>query len=209
MRERPRLSSFFAVCTSRPEGRSFNGINIAHIPPRNISSLSRCGIPRLFSCLHFHEGKTLTPAGSENGNTVEACVEKSGLTEKLASLPQGLRESTYPKNSDEKTASSFPEERRKAALARPCIKTHRSWCWILSHSALEPWRNMRFITDSTNSSGENVRFIFHRLSSTRFTDKIAVFSEGRLAEYGNHEELMKIDQGIYAALFRMQAQYYV
>lgn len=57
--------------------------------------------------------------------------------------------------------------------------------------------------------GKCAVYISHRLSSTRFTDKIAVFSEGRLAEYGNHEELMKIDQGIYAALFRMQAQYYV
>ena len=52
-------------------------------------------------------------------------------------------------------------------------------------------------------------YISHRLSSTRFTDKIAVFHQGRVAEYGTHRELMEQKDGIYAALFRMQAQYYV
>ena len=57
--------------------------------------------------------------------------------------------------------------------------------------------------------GKCAVYISHRLSSTRFTDKIAVFSEGRIAEYGNHEELIQRENGIYASMFQMQAQYYV
>lgn len=40
-------------------------------------------------------------------------------------------------------------------------------------------------------------YISHRLSSTQFTDKIAVFSDGELCEYGDHKELMDIDGGLY------------
>ncbi|MBR6325459.1 MAG: ABC transporter ATP-binding protein, partial [Lachnospiraceae bacterium] len=50
-------------------------------------------------------------------------------------------------------------------------------------------------------------YISHRLSSTRFCDRIAMFADGRLVEYGTHEELMAMG-GAYADLFNTQAQYY-
>ena len=57
--------------------------------------------------------------------------------------------------------------------------------------------------------GKTVMYISHRLSSTRFTDKIAVFENGELCEFGNHKELLKIENGIYKNMFEMQARYYV
>ena len=51
-------------------------------------------------------------------------------------------------------------------------------------------------------------YISHRLSSTRFTDRTAVFANNTIAEYGTHDELMRIEDGIYRKLFLMQAQYY-
>ena len=50
-------------------------------------------------------------------------------------------------------------------------------------------------------------YISHRLSSTRFCDKIAMFAKGRIIEYGTHDELLG-KGGEYAALFSVQAQYY-
>ena len=50
-------------------------------------------------------------------------------------------------------------------------------------------------------------FISHRLSSTRFCDRIILMEDGRIAEMGTHDELMALD-GRYAQLFRVQAQYY-
>jgi len=50
-------------------------------------------------------------------------------------------------------------------------------------------------------------YISHRLSSTRFCDKIALIDSGRIAEYGTHDELMA-KNGLYAEMFEKQAHYY-
>ena len=52
-------------------------------------------------------------------------------------------------------------------------------------------------------------YISHRLSSCQFCDKIAVFSDKELKEYGTHAELVNKPDGIYAEMFAAQAQYYV
>ena len=51
-------------------------------------------------------------------------------------------------------------------------------------------------------------YISHRLSSTRFCDRVAMFKDGEMVEIGTHDELMAND-GAYAEMFRVQAQYYV
>ena len=50
-------------------------------------------------------------------------------------------------------------------------------------------------------------YISHRLSSTRFCDVIAMFKDGHIAEYGTHDELMKL-KGEYYEIYEAQAQYY-
>ena len=57
--------------------------------------------------------------------------------------------------------------------------------------------------------GKTAVYISHRLSSCKFCNKIAVFSGGHIAEYGTHDELIKIPSGIYAEMFEAQAKYYV
>jgi ATP-binding cassette subfamily B protein len=47
--------------------------------------------------------------------------------------------------------------------------------------------------------------ISHRFSTVRRADRIVVLENGRIAESGSHDELLKLD-GRYAALFRLQAQ---
>ena len=50
-------------------------------------------------------------------------------------------------------------------------------------------------------------YISHRLASTRFCDKIAFLSGGRITEEGTHEELMA-KGGSYHKMFTLQSQYY-
>ena len=51
-------------------------------------------------------------------------------------------------------------------------------------------------------------YISHRLSSTRFCDRIILLDHGTIAETGSHEELMKLS-GKYKKLFETQSQYYI
>jgi ATP-binding cassette subfamily B protein len=50
--------------------------------------------------------------------------------------------------------------------------------------------------------------ISHRFSTVRMADRIAVISDGTIAELGSHEELMGISGGLYQHLFNIQAQGY-
>ena len=55
--------------------------------------------------------------------------------------------------------------------------------------------------------GRTSVFISHRLASTRFCDRILMLQNGRIAEDGTHEALMKA-KGPYAELFEVQSRYY-
>lgn len=49
--------------------------------------------------------------------------------------------------------------------------------------------------------------ITHRLSAVQLADRVAVFDDGQVAEYGTHVELYA-KGGIYTDMFDKQAQFY-
>ncbi len=51
-------------------------------------------------------------------------------------------------------------------------------------------------------------YISHRLSSCKFCDKIAVFSENTIKEFGTHEQLISINGGVYNKMYLAQSKYY-
>ena len=55
----------------------------------------------------------------------------------------------------------------------------------------------------TAARGRTSFLIAHRLSTIRDSDRILLVEDGRIAEQGNHEELMRLN-GKYAAMYRMQ-----
>lgn len=57
------------------------------------------------------------------------------------------------------------------------------------------------------TAGKTSVFISHRLTSTRFCDRIIFLKEGVITEEGTHEELLTLSGG-YAELFEVQSRYY-
>lgn len=57
------------------------------------------------------------------------------------------------------------------------------------------------------SEGKLTVYISHRIYSTRFCDKIAVFDKGEIKEYGTFEQLMDM-KGLYYDLYQKQAEYF-
>jgi ATP-binding cassette, subfamily B, bacterial HlyB/CyaB len=52
--------------------------------------------------------------------------------------------------------------------------------------------------------GRTVLIIAHRLSAVRTANRIFVMERGQIMESGTHEELLKLQDGIYAHLLNLQ-----
>ncbi|MBR0143951.1 MAG: ABC transporter ATP-binding protein [Clostridia bacterium] len=138
---------------------------------------------------------------------VNRAVETAGLSTRVKSLPHGLDTSIY-KDFDEEGIEFSGGEGQKLVIARAYYKDAGLVILDEPTAALdaiaedEIYRNFNEIT-----SGKTAIFISHRLASTRFCDTVAVFANGNIVEYGDHEELMK-KKSLYAEMFERQAEYY-
>ena len=75
-------------------------------------------------------------------------------------------------------------------------------------AALDPIaENQLYLKYSELTDGKLSFFISHRLSSTRFCDRILFVSGGQITEMGTHEELMA-KKGAYYKMFQVQSYYY-
>jgi ABC-type multidrug transport system fused ATPase/permease subunit len=76
-------------------------------------------------------------------------------------------------------------------------------------SALDPKAESEMYHNFNNivSKDKTAIFISHRLASTQFCDKIAVFNNGKIVEYGSHNVLMANNK-TYAKLYTTQSNYY-
>ena len=57
------------------------------------------------------------------------------------------------------------------------------------------------------SKGKTTIFITHRLGAAKLADKIIVLDEGKVAQIGNHEDLVN-KKGIYSNMFESQKSWY-
>jgi ABC-type multidrug transport system fused ATPase/permease subunit len=99
-------------------------------------------------------------------------------------------------------------EGQKLALARAIYKDAETLILDEPTSALDPIAEYELFSKLNDiSDNKSTIFISHRLSSTKFCDKIIVLSGGEIIECGSHEKLIK-QHGVYADLFNAQAKYY-
>ena len=130
---------------------------------------------------------------------------QDGMTQKL---PKGVDTPVF-KMFEEDGIEPSGGEQQKMAIARALYKNASVIILDEPTAALDPMAEYEIYKQFHSLVGDKTAFyISHRLSSCRFCDKIAVFSEGGIAEYGSHEELVNISGGIYAKMFEAQAQYY-
>ena len=105
-------------------------------------------------------------------------------------------------------------EAQKVAIARVLVRPYDLIIMDEPSSALDPVaeyelnHSILHAADSHSNGREaTVIFISHRLSTTRFADRIFLFANGELCEQGSHEELIALGEK-YAEMFRMQAEKY-
>jgi ABC-type multidrug transport system fused ATPase/permease subunit len=96
-------------------------------------------------------------------------------------------------------------QRQRIAIARAVLKDPRILILDEATSSLDS-ESERLVQDALEKlmRGRTSIVIAHRLSTVRKSDKIVVLDNGRIVETGTHEELVKIDGGIYRNLSAMQ-----
>ena len=140
---------------------------------------------------------------------VTTVLERVGLKEKLSTLSQGADTVVY-KHFDKDGIEPSGGEQQKLAIARALYKNAPVVILDEPTAALDPMAEYDIYRQFDTLVHEKTAiYISHRLSSCQFCDKIAVFSEKELKEYGTHAELVNKPDGVYAKMFAAQAQYYV
>lgn len=139
---------------------------------------------------------------------VKQCVAISGFEESLKKLPNGLQTEVL-KVIDDEGVDFSGGEKQKLALTRALYKNAPIVILDEPTAALDALAEYELYRNFNDMIGtKSAVFISHRLSSTRFCDKVAMFVDGEMMEYGTHESLLE-KNGSYAEMFHLQAQYYV
>ena len=145
--------------------------------------------------------------GQYNKTEVEALLAELGLDQKINSLPDGMEQ--YVGKGYEQSGVDFSGgEAQKIAIARAILKD--SVCVVLDEptAALDPIAEMELYKQVNELAGEKACvFITHRLAGVRFSSRILYFENGRVAEQGNCQELLK-KEGKFYAFYQLQARMY-
>jgi ATP-binding cassette subfamily B protein/ATP-binding cassette subfamily C protein len=158
--------------------------------------------------LSLKDNVALSQSDAASDGKVEAVLREAGFGDKLGSLPKGVHTLVY-RNFDGEGFEPSGGEGQKIALARALYKDAPIAILDEPTAALDPRAEYEIYQHFNELVADKTAvYISHRLSSTRFCDKIAVFENGEIAEFGTHDELIAAKKQ-YAELFRMQAQFYV
>ncbi|NLK77612.1 MAG: ABC transporter ATP-binding protein [Clostridiales bacterium] len=138
---------------------------------------------------------------------VKTALEKVGLWKKVESFEKGLDQMML-KVIDENGTDFSGGERQKLSIARGLYKDAPMVIMDEPTAALDALAEAEIYENfSSLVEGKTAVYISHRLASTRFCDKIALFDHDGLKEYGTHDELME-RHGSYYEMFTVQGKYY-
>lgn len=138
----------------------------------------------------------------------DAVLKKVAFSEKFQTLPYGY-ETQLTKEFSDNGVNLSGGEAQKLALARVLYSSADVIILDEPSSALDPIAEYELNKAVTELSGDKtVIIISHRLSTTRFVDKIYMLENGKIIEQGDHEALLR-QNGKYAEMFKAQAEKYV
>ena len=151
--------------------------------------------------------ENITAEQSYDKERLFAAFDKAGITDKINSLSE--KENTLMVKDVYKNAADFSGgEKQKLLLAKAVYKNAPVLILDEPTAALDPIsENALYIKYNALTEDKISFFISHRLSSTRFCDRILFIKDGAVAESGTHEELMA-KKGAYYRMYQTQSMYY-
>ncbi|KAI9638793.1 putative ATP-binding cassette transporter [Dioszegia hungarica] len=133
---------------------------------------------------------------------VYAAAAKAKVADTIERLPD-----KYATKVGERGLMISGGEKQRLAVARLLLKDPPILFFDEATSALDVYTEtelMRNINEALVGGGKTSVFIAHRLRTISDADLIIVLQEGQVAEQGSHEELLKIEGGVYQRLWTAQ-----
>lgn len=135
------------------------------------------------------------------------CLRKAGLAERVRGWKDGL-DTNLVKGVQDDAVDLSGGEQQKLVFARALYRDAPVLVLDEPTAALDPIaENQLYLQYSELAQDKTSIFISHRLSSTRFCDRIVFIENGKITEMGAHDELMARGGG-YAKMFEIQSYYY-
>lgn len=191
------------------EGAVFmDGVDIRTIPKKIYFKEFAVIFQEVFSfAFSIQDNVTCEPNEKVNREQFIDSLKRADILERIERLPRKL-ETSMGKELDREGILFSGGEMQKLMLARALYKNAPVVILDEPTAALDPLAESRMY-ERYNSyvKGKTSVFISHRLSSTRFCDRILLMKNGEIIEEGSHEELME-KQGEYSSMFQVQAHYY-
>jgi ATP-binding cassette subfamily B protein len=134
-------------------------------------------------------------------------LQKCGLRERVELMPSGLLTQLTSEFYENGVNLSGGEE-QKLAIGRVYYRDNHLIIMDEPSSALDPiaeYQINKLMLE--NNEDKTIIFISHRLSTTRFADRIIYLKDGQIAERGTHKELLA-QNGEYADMWKVQASQY-
>lgn len=126
-------------------------------------------------------------------------AKKASIHDYIMSLPKG-----YDTQIGERGVRLSGGQKQRLSIARVFLKNPPILILDEATSALDNSTEI-LIQKALDSlcEGRTTLIVAHRLSTVKSADKIAVIDDGKIKEYGTHEELLS-ENGIYSELYKLQ-----
>lgn len=160
-----------------------------------------------FSIMPFSIKENIIGTKDYDDEKIDQILNELELKERVDSLDKGL--DTYLNKDIFEDSTDFSlGQKQKLAIAR-CLYQNPDLIILDEPTAsLDPLAEAKIYENFNQmTTGKTAIFISHRMSSSRFTDKILLLDEGKVKAFDSHNNLMKYDN-IYSRLYKSQAKYY-
>ena len=160
-----------------------------------------------YNFLPMRIAENICAASEYDKEKLYSAFEKAGIMDKINSLEN--KENSLMVKDVYKGAVDFSGgEKQKLLLAKAIYKNAPVLILDEPTAALDPIaENELYLKYNEMTDNKISFFISHRLSSTRFCDRILFIKDGTIAESGTHEELMAL-KGSYYKMYQVQSYYY-
>ena len=179
---------------------SINGVNIEDIKMESLRE--NIGIVQqdvfLFSGT-FYENIAYGKKDASKEDIIEA-AKKANIYDYIVSLPDG-----FDTQIGERGIRLSGGQKQRLSIARVFLKNPPILILDEATSSLDNVTEA-LIQEALNSlkDGRTTIVVAHRLSTIKNADEILVVFKGKIIEKGSHEDLIKVDNGIYKNLYNSQ-----